>query len=238
MNRKQWLAKAVFFPILNMGSFLVGWMIPTFYDWSGADQSHSTPSADQAVYSLIGFGVLAWLVIPWLPRKDASVDEEGKPFQFHLRVLLAITSLVAISIAGLTNFPVAFCVLLWVVGFVAATRIIANELSWRWQLATLLACMYFPFAWVLFSGEFKELSFTTVCGAIGLPAFLPSLFVGALFDQHVAKTVWLWGMLVACEIAIGLWLIRLGPRRTIAYFVLVMLTSTIGSMVLNALMRM
>jgi hypothetical protein len=141
-------------------------------------------------------------------------------------------------IAGVTNFTVAFCILLWVVAFVASSRMVVKELTWRWQLVALLGCMYLPYAWTLFPGSFKGLNWTMVFGAIGLPTFLPTFLLCGFFNTRSEEMVWLWILLTAVEIAIGLWLVRTGPRRTIAYFVLVMLMSIYGSMFLNALVRM
>lgn len=238
MSGKSMLAKTLFFPMFVVGCFVVGWMMPTFYDWSGADQSHSTPAADLACWSLVGFGVLSWLVIPWLPMSEPTIIAERKPFQFNLRRLLAITTMIAIVIVGMTRFSVAFCILLWVIAFVAVARMIAKELSGRWQLAALLSCMYFPYVWAFVPGEFSGGNWAVILGgAIGLPAFLPTFFLGGLLGVRSETIVWLWILMTAIEIAIGILLIRSGPRRTIAYFVLVMLMSIYGSMSLNALMR-
>jgi hypothetical protein len=49
--------------------------------------------------------------------------------------------------------------------------------------------------------------------------------------------MWLAVLLTGAEMTIGAWIIRLGPRRTIAYIVFVLLMSTFGSFVLHALMR-
>ncbi len=74
-------------------------------------------------------------------------------------------------------------------------------------------------------------------GATGLPAFLPVVFLARSLGKHPDKFIWLAFPLTAIEIASGIWLIRTGPRRTTAYFVLVMLLSIYGSMFLNMGMR-
>jgi len=245
MSRQTWLAKFVFFPGLLLGCFVFGWMIPTFYDWSGADQSYSTPAADQAKWALVSFGVLSWCVIPWLPinaaaakdTKAPAAQEESHPFQFNLRLLFVITTILAILIAGILNGPVAFCILLWVVAFVGASLMVSKELSWKWQLCALLACMYFPFVWVLVWKTFKNANWTILIGAIGLPTFLPTTILARSCGTHPDQVVWLFILLTAIEVAIGFWLIRTGPRRTTVYLVFVMLLSIYGSMFLNMGMR-
>jgi len=237
MSRQTYLAKFVFFSGLVLGCFIVGWMIPTFYDWSCANQSHSTPAADQAKWSLVGFGVLSWFVIPWLPHKAAAVQTESKPFQFNLPLLFAITAILAVVIAGIINGPVAFCILLWVAAFVFASLMVSKELSWKWQLSALFACMYFPFSWVLVWKTFQNANWMMLMGAIGLPAFLPASLLASSCGRHPNQVIWLFMLLTVIEITIGFWMTRTGPRRTTAYLVLVMLLSIYGSMFLNAAMR-
>ena len=242
MREKAQLAKVVCFPGLLLGCFVFGWMIPTFYDWSGAQQSSSTPAANGAGWALVGFGILSWCVIPWLPNEAAAAEaaaaeKKNKPFQLNLRLLFAITTIVAIGIAGIINGPVAFCILLWVAAFVGASWMVSAELSWKRQLSALLACMYFPFAWVLVWRTFRNMGWMMLLGTTGLPAFLPVVFLARSLGKHPDKFIWLAFPLTAIEIASGIWLIRTGPRRTTAYFVLVMLLSIYGSMFLNMGMR-
>lgn len=243
MAQQNWMTKVVYLPALVLACFIVGWMVPTFYDWSGANQSYSTPEFDQMFWSLIVFGCLAWFVVPWLPMKDAPVETvslketmtgvKSKRFQFNLYPLLMAMMGAAIFFALISHQSVVLCILIWVVAFVAAVRMIVKHLRWRWQFSALLACMYFPFAWVISAKFFKDLNAELLMGAMGLPSFLPALFLGRMFDTHVKEIVWLWGVLMVVELAIGFWLIRKSPKGTIAYFVLVMLISIYGSMFLN-----
>ena len=246
MSRQTWLAKVVYFPGLLLGCFIFGWMIPTFYEWTDSNQGRPTPVLVQAAWLLVSIGILSWFLIPWLPIRAtaasdsqvATAQEQSNRFQFNLRWLFVITTIVAIAIAGISNGPVAFCCLLWVVAFVGASLMVAKELSWKWQLGALLACMYLPFAWVLVWKTFRNASWTALIGVIGLPALLPGATVAGLFGKHPDQFIWLYILLTAVEIAIGFWLIRTGPRRTTAYLVLVMLLSIYGSMFLNIVARM
>ena len=245
MSRQTWLAKVVYFPGLLLGCFIFGWMIPTLYDWTDSNQGRAAPVLVQAAWSLVSIGILSWFLIPWLPIKAAAArdsqvataQEQSNPFQFNLRWLFITTTIIAILIAGISNGPVAFYMLLWVVAVVGASLMVSKELSWKWQLGALLACMYFPFAWVLVWKTFRNASWTLLIGVIGLPALLPGATVAGLFGKHPDQFIWLYILLTAVEIAIGFWLIRTGPRRTTAYLVLVMLLSIYGSMFLNIAMR-
>ena len=236
MSRQTWLAKFVCFPGLLLGCLIVGWMIPTFYQWTDSQQGRPAPALVQAAWSLVGFGILSWFLIPWLPTNAAAALEESNPFQFNLRWLFISTTIVAILIAGISNGPVAFCILLWVVVFVGASLMVSKELSWKWQLCALLACMYFSFAWVLV-WTFEGVSWKVLGAAIGLPATLPTVCIAGGLRTHPETVWWLFILLTAVEIAIGFWLIRTGPRRSAAYLVLVMVMSIYGSMFLNIAMR-
>ena len=167
----------------------------------------------------------------------AAAKDESNPFQFNLRWLFTITTIFAIAIAGISNGPVAFSVLLLVVAFVGASLMVAKELSWKWQLCALLGCMYFPFAWLLVWKTFRNASWTILLGAIGLPAFLPTAILATTFGRHPDEVIWLYILLTAAEITIGFWLIRRGPRHATSYLVFAMLMSIIGSMFLNMGMR-
>jgi len=237
MSRQTWLAKFVCFPGLLLGCFVVGWTLPTFYEWTDSNQGRPAPELVQAAWSLVGFGILSWFVIPWLPMEAAAAKDKNNPFQFNLRWLFTITTFTAILIAGISNGPVAFCCLLWVVAFVGASLMVAKELSWKWQLFALLACMYFPYVWVLVWKTFKNVSWTTLVAAIGLPACLPGAVLASAFGKHPDQVIWLYILLTAVEIAIGFWLIRRGPRHATAYLVFAMLMSIYGSMFLNIAMR-
>jgi hypothetical protein len=243
MDREEWISKTVYFPGLLLGCFVVGWMIPTFYDWTGADQSYSTPAFDQMIWSLVGCGGLAWLVIPWLPLKKAptrqSLGEKASPqttpkrFQFNLHALLVLTTIAAVLFAVIASHFVAVCILIWVVGFVAGVGMIVRHTSWKWQFSALLACMYFPFAWVFTSSAFNQMNVELLLGAVGLPSFVPTVFIGRLLDTRAQEILWLWVLMVAIELVIGFCMTQIGPRCTTAYFVLVMLMSIYGSLLLN-----
>jgi hypothetical protein len=61
----------------------------------------------------------------------------------------------------------------------------------------------------------------------GLPAFLPAALLGRLFNQNMHHAFWLALLLTALEMVIGIWMIRLGPKRTIAYLPLVLPVSAL-----------
>ena len=101
--------------------------------------------------------------------------------------------------------------------------------------AALLACMILPYAWVV---SYKELDRILPAFAVmisGMPAFVPAALIGQLFGQNMRDTTWLTFLLTAMELTIGVLMIRLGPKRTIAYLLLVMQISVLGSLAFHML---
>ena len=251
MNRDSWIAKAIFFPLLVGGLFSVGAMIPTFYEWSGANQNRPSPYLSQAFNAVVGFMIVAWIALPWIPwGKKASLDElnqaenlpEGlvgdrKHFQFNLRSLIVVTTSFSIAIAGLTSFRLVTIVWVIALNLFISAWFVMHCLSVRWRISAVLACMYFPYAWVLFSDDFKDVNSEHLLAAVGLPMFIPSIFIGHFIGIRAEEHAWLPILVTCVELAIGIWLARLGPRKTIAWIIAVVFVSLLGSCVLDAGMR-
>ncbi|TWU08053.1 hypothetical protein [Stieleria varia] len=91
--------------------------------------------------------------------------------------------------------------------------------------------MMFPYAWIVGYDELDRLLPTLFWAFIGLPAFFPALFVNQLLGQHPADSSWPLLLLTSIELSMGMWLIHLGPKRTIVFLMGVTLTSAMGSLV-------
>ncbi len=98
--------------------------------------------------------------------------------------------------------------------------------------------MYLPFAWLVTWDELSNALTGMLAMAAGLPAFLPTLLVSGLVHQHGKELAWLSMLLTSAELLIGVWIMRLGPRRFVAYVIFVLIASIFGSFILNALVRM
>jgi len=229
MNRDSWISKGICFPLLFVGVLILGLMIPTFYEWSGADQSRPSPHTAAAFYAIVGFVIVALVALTWLPSMDVVRDqeleqpEENGKFQFNLRTLIITTSVIAIFVAGFTSLR-----LITTVGVITLTLsfsawIVMRDLSFRWKLAALLGCMYFPYAWVLLPDRVGKFGIDHIFPGLGLPMFVPSILLGRFFGQRGEEHIWLLLLMTAIELAIGVWLIRLGPRRAVAWIFVVLL---------------
>lgn len=97
--------------------------------------------------------------------------------------------------------------------------------------------MCLPFVWLIAHNELDSFLKAILWVASTLPAFFPACLIGYLVGQNSHDVMWLSVLLTGVQIVIGTWIIRLGPKRTIAYLVLVLLMSTFGSFGLNALVR-
>ncbi len=69
---KRELSPAVIMTALVIISAVIGVAIPSFYDWTGADQSRPTPSLFWVPVSLMGLGVAFCVSLRWLKLRDTS----------------------------------------------------------------------------------------------------------------------------------------------------------------------
>ena len=100
----------------------------------------------------------------------------------------------------------------------------------RLAASALVACMILPFAWIAGYNEVVRMfpGVLTMMGAF--PTFFPTIWVGRLFGIRLIESPGVGFLLTALELAFGLSLIRLGPKKTIAYLLLVLLVSFISSL--------
>ncbi len=73
-----------------------------------------------------------------------------------------------------------------------------------------------------------------------LSAGMPGIFmltVFSLFGANPLQSGWFAILITLAQIAIGLWLIRVGPRPAITYLLFLMLSSLMGSLIFDALVR-
>ncbi|WP_442510436.1 hypothetical protein SH528x_002057 [Novipirellula sp. SH528] len=96
--------------------------------------------------------------------------------------------------------------------------------------SALVGCMILPYAWVVGYDELDRILPTLAVLVAGMPSFLPAVLISQLFGQHFQESQWLAFRLTALELAFGIWVIRFGPKRTIAYFLLFMQISAVGSL--------
>ncbi|MCR9211811.1 MAG: hypothetical protein NXI28_26620, partial [bacterium] len=100
----------------------------------------------------------------------------------------------------------------------------------RLPAIALLACMMLPYAWVVRYEELDRILPALISMFPGMPTFYPAAIVGGLLGQPFHDSGWIAMLLTAAELTVGIWLIRLGPKRAIAFTPFAFLTATIGSL--------
>lgn len=226
------------YPLFIAVCLLVGWFIPGFYGWTDSDQSRPSPLLWKVpLWSAIG-SVAFCMALPWLPIPIKSSNDAARPrIRFSLRTLLMLTTGVSVAIALLVKFPLVMSGIVCAGAFAYFIAFCVRNPQHRMAAATLVACMTLPYAWVIgYRGLGRILPDLAVMFA-GMPAFVPAALIGRLFRQNMLHTPWLSLLLTALELAIGIWVIRLGPKRTIAYLLLVMQLSVLGSLFFYMLVR-
>ncbi|MFK8114144.1 MAG: hypothetical protein AB8B91_18225 [Rubripirellula sp.] len=217
-------------------SFAVGWWMPAFYDWTGADQSRSSPLIGYTALAMLAGVVATWIALPWLPINDPTeLSIAHRRIQFKLQHLLAMTAAAAVLIATLVKFPMPVSGLLCGLACCRFAWFCICFPQHRWKAAALLACMCLPFLWIVTWGDtfFPEILWL----ASGMPGLLPACLIGVLTGHNPQDMLWLAVLLTGVEMTVGTWIIRLGPKRTIAYLISVLTISAYGSLGFHALIR-
>ncbi len=219
------------YPLFIAASLLVGWLIPEFYAWTDSDQSRPSPLLWQLPLSSAIVSIAFCLALPWLPVPGKlSSGQARPPVRFSLRTLMMLTASFAVMIALLVKSPLVISGIVCAGAYACVIIFGVRNPQHRLATATLLACMSLPYAWVVGYKELGRLLPTLAVMFAGMPAFVPAALIGRLFGQNMHDTPWLRFLLTAFELAIGIWMIGLGPKRTIAYLLLVTQISVLGSL--------
>jgi len=218
-------------------SAALGLLVHPFYDWTGADQSRPVALLWQIPLSISAALGLFCIALPWIPIKRGD-EFARRPIQFNLRFLLLATGAIALLLATGIHYPNVFA------GIMFLSAVLMIVYCWRrfpgerWSISALLATMYLPYGGVLFNlnvGMTRH--FFWIAGA---PALLPSFFLSEFLAQNTPNSN---GILIVValsilELAVGLALIHLGPKRGFAFAVFALIVSLFGALGLDALQRM
>lgn len=218
------------FPLFIAVSLFVGWFIPGFYAWTDSDQSRPSSLLWKVpLWSAIASATFC-MVLPWLPiASQSSNDAPRTPMRFSVRTWLMITA-AAVAITLLAKFPLVLSGITSVGAFAYFIVFCVRNPQHRMAGSALSACMILPYAWVVGYDELDRILPMLAVTLAGMPGFLPAAMISQLFGQYFQELQWLAFLLTAMELVIGIWMIRLGPKRTIAYLLLVMLISAVGSL--------
>ncbi|WP_419190007.1 hypothetical protein [Stieleria marina] len=231
MEISKLTSRVPIFPLFISVSLLVGWFIPGFYAWTDSDQSRPSPLLWKVpLWSAIAFAAFC-VALPWLPigAKPPS-DAPRKPMRFSVRTLLMITAGVAVATALFAKFPLVLSGIACAGAYAYLIWLCVKTPHHRLAASALIGVMILPYAWVVGYDELDRLLPTLAIMIAGMPAFLPAAFLSQMIGQHFQESQWLAFLLTTAELLIGIWMIRLGAKRTIAYLMLVLLISAVGSL--------
>ncbi|WP_145095554.1 hypothetical protein [Rosistilla carotiformis] len=218
-------------------SGLAGWGIPRFYQWTESDQSRMSPLVGQFA---VGLTIVAVAICSCLPlvtiQSDTSVQGRG-PVRFQLRSLFLWTTALAIGLAGLMRFPMAVSGAVCGAAYLHFIWFFARQPQHRWGAAALVGCMTLPYAWIADPSGTNgiHVGWILLWVAAGMPMLLPAGFIAGWLGHNVNDVAWLAILMTAGQLVIGTWIIRLGPKRTIAYLIVSLVISLFGSFCLHAM---
>lgn len=212
-------------------SAIVGLSIPAFYEWTESDQSRPSPLLWQVPLWSAVISAAFCVALPWLPFSIKwPVGDSQSPVRFSVLNLLMITAGVAVSLSLLAVIPMVVTGCVFAGSFAYFVVFCVRSPQHRFAASSLIACMILPYVWLVGYDELDRILPTFVIMLAGMPAFVPAAMLSQLFEQNFRETQWLMFLATALEFSIGIWMISLGPKRTIAYLLAVLHTSTLGSL--------
>ncbi|MCA9260971.1 MAG: hypothetical protein KDA61_17270, partial [Planctomycetales bacterium] len=209
-----------------------GWLIPAFYAWTDSDQSRPSPLLWQIPLGVALASIAFCCLLPWLsfPATETRTVE-SKRRRFSLRSLLILTTLFAMVIGIGGAFPLLFSSLACAGAFAYVLAFAVKHEPHRGAVVALLGSMLLPYAWLVSYDELGRVAAALPALFASLPTFVPGALLGGLFGMHFDDSRWIAILLTAAELVAGVQLIRRGPRRTIAFLLLVMHVSWFSSFV-------
>ncbi|QDV12329.1 hypothetical protein CA51_22110 [Rosistilla oblonga] len=238
MTHSIWLSPTAIYLLLIGLSGLLGALVPEFYQWTGSDQSRMSPIVGWVAAGMAIVAAAIWSGLPFVTlRTEASASGLIRPIRFQLRTLFLWTTALAIGFAGLIRFPMPVSVFVCVAAYLHLAWFIARQQQHRWAAAALIGCMTLPYVWIAAPDGTNgiDVGWILLWMAGGMPMLFPAGFAASWLGQSLNDVGWLAIVMTAAQLVLGTWIIRLGPKRTIAYLIGCLLVSTFGSFCLHAM---
>ncbi len=240
------LSRLPLYSLLIGISLAIGFAVPVIYEWTQKPPARSRiPSMERAaigVLLLTALAVVASAILVKLmqPAEEPPTSQRPK-LQFGLRGLFAVTTALALFFAAVRWLDAP-----WSSGLVAAAA--AGAMGWSlsrgaaaaWRLGALLACMFFPFVWMIaYNVPFGQASGLALILPVG-PAVLPAEIIRSVLDSSLSPDDMMpvAAVIVIGELALGAWLSARGGRSLLAFLILALIVSTISSLGVHVLYRM
>ncbi|MEM8736035.1 MAG: hypothetical protein AAGG44_17530, partial [Planctomycetota bacterium] len=222
--------------------FVVGVSIPTFYDWTEADQSRPSAWVSAVIVGPLISALIVSFVLPWWPSKWSVFRERHREretkFHFSIANLLAATTLLAVLAASYSVRPHGSSVVLVVLAYLAVGVLFLLRPANRWKIAQSLSCLLLPSIWCLWFGSFGDYVERIIPWLGFFPALLPAMVLGNFFEHHTPDHplgILLTGLILSgCLLAIE----SGNPKLFRFALVWTLAIACSSSMILNALVRM
>jgi hypothetical protein len=232
-------------PLLTLLSGLglaIGFLVPVIYEWMDEPGSRSRlPAMERGAIAALVLTAAICALVAWLSKLQN--DQEPAPrrkLQFSLRGLLAAMTAAAVLVAVARWLDVSWTSgLVALAAFCAAGWSLLSEVAVRWRTGALLACLFFPFVWMIaYSVPFGRTSGLMTAIPFG-PGLLPAEIIRSLIDASIGPdgSASIAAVIVIAELALGAWLARRGGKLLVAYLILVLAVSSISSLAMHALYR-
>ena len=218
-------------------SLMLGACVPSFYEWTGANQSRPSPWFDYVAIGMLATVVLVSVSLIWIPIGWQRPERKTKFSRIGLRTALIATGVLSVVFAGFAKSPTVTGIAIYVVALIYAIWTAIKFPVYRLPIITLFCCLYLPFTWILFGKGHLEW-FEVLFRLLGwMPGLLPSMFICVLVDQRIHDANWLPTVVTTTEILVGLWMILLGAKRGIVCLMVIMVLSVFSSSLLDAMIR-
>lgn len=234
----KWGALAAYFEV-SLVACVIGFFLPAYYDWSGADQSRPSPWIPFAfavlgiVVALVGL-ILGLRHFYWRIPSAAAIKNGWYPLVFAVGVLGVLSAIHAIGLQmlGLVLSFVALGVVVVWGGYQAYLHV-----RLRWALAALLFSCYGPLLWIVVGKHSQNSIPQALLFLFGAPMLMPAGLLGMVLGVHLQELMWLGNSLTMIVIAIGIALMHLGEKRAFVYTLSMLVVSAAGSMAFHSLIR-
>lgn len=226
------------------GAALIGFFIPAYYDWSGADQSRPSPWIPAAIGTLFAFSLLVSLGLLWGHSKGLvwlSASEQRlrlkRPWDGFTMACVALVIAVALAALKLASFAViwSFIALLCVLAWCVYHAWLYPRLRWP-MLALVFGCGL-SFLWILVGKYSQDGNPGVLLFLPGAPMLLPAGYTGMLLGVNLHEVVWLANIYMALVYALGVGLMHIGQKRAIAFTLFMIVISIASSFGFHAMIR-
>lgn len=218
---------------------LTGLLMPEFYDWTGADQSRPAPVVHWIGLAMLLLDGATVVGTVWLCYRQPSHCSKLLPDRrFGIWQVLVATTAVAVVVTAerLLKLPLVLGIVLAVVTY--AIWIAFKQPAQRWQIATLIVCLWGPFLWIFRWPEFHGNIAQVLLMTPGLPALLPAAYFNYLLGMPMLGDATTPGLFTLLFLILGLGLIRAGQWPAMACSLVLLTFSLFSSFGLQAMVRM